>query len=494
VKLNQLYKNIPQKWVQLAAFYAVALAFILLNSWLLLEKNTLLGVVVPIAVLVLITAVLSYQRLIWLVVALTPLSIPFKWLYPGLLPVDMFIPTEPILFGILILFLFSISRGQKIGKDITRHPVSITLYFYLGWMALTTVTSTLPVVSIKYLLVHVWYIVIFFFLLTFLFKHQKNMPKLIWLYLLGLVPVIFYTIGRHFANGMHNDNAAHWVMTPFFNDHTSYGAVLAMFIPFLTAFVFSSWMSKKKRIWSGILLVIFIVAEILSFTRAAWLSLVAAIVVWGIIKLKIRFKTLAITGISIILLIFAFQNQILMKLEQNSTDSSANLTEHINSMTNISTDASNLERINRWQCAIAMFEEKPFLGWGPGTYAMNYAPFQLTGQRTIISTNAGDGGNAHSEYLGALSESGVPGMISFMLIIIVVLYTAINAYTRTNNKKLKTLLLASITALVTYYTHSFLNNFLDTDKVAIPFWGFTAIIVAIDLYTKQEKHTPETKW
>jgi O-antigen ligase len=215
--------------------------------------------------------------------------------------------------------------------------------------------------------------------------------------------------------------------------------------------------------------------------------------VWAIIKLKIRFKTLAITGISIILLIFAFQDQILMQLEQNSTDSSANLTEHINSMTNISTDASNLERINRWQSAIAMFKEKPLFGWGPGTYAMNYAPFQLTGQRTIISTNAGDGGNAHSEYLGALSESGMPGMISFMLIIIVVLYTAINAYTRTSNKKLKTLLLASITALVTYYTHSFLNNFLDTDKVAIPFWGFTAIIVAIDIYTKQEMHTLEAK-
>lgn len=446
----------------------------------------MLGAAIPVVIFILITAIFSYQKLIWFAVLLTPLSISLKWLYPGLIPVDMFIPTEPILFGILLLFLFSVSRGRKIGKDITRHPVSITLYFYLGWMALTTVTSTLPIVSFKFLLVHFWYIIIFFFLMTYLFKQQKNIQKLIWYYVAAMVPVIFYTIGRHIANGMHNDNAAHWVMTPFFNDHTSYGAVLAMFIPFLTAFVFSSWLSKKKRIWSAILLFIFIAAEILSFTRAAWLSLVVAIGVWTIIKLKIRFKTLAITGGSLILLVFVFQNQILMKLEQNSTDSSTNLTEHINSMTNISTDASNLERINRWQSAIAMFEEKPFFGWGPGTYAMNYAPFQLTGQRTIISTNAGDGGNAHSEYLGALSESGVLGMISFILILIVVLYTAINAYTRTNDKKLKTLLLASITALVTYYTHSFLNNFLDTDKVAIPFWGFTAIIVAIDIYTKKE--------
>ena len=34
---------------------------------------------------------------------------------------------------------------------------------------------------------------------------------------------------------------------------------------------------------------------------------------------------------------------------------------------NVSTDASNLERINRWNCAIRMYAERPFLGHGPGT-------------------------------------------------------------------------------------------------------------------------------
>ena len=34
-----------------------------------------------------------------------------------------------------------------------------------------------------------------------------------------------------------------------------------------------------------------------------------------------------------------------------------------------------------------------------------------------------------------------------------------------------------------------LNNFLDTDKASIPFWGFIAIIMSIDLhYKKMLKH------
>ncbi|MBN2648225.1 MAG: O-antigen ligase family protein [Prolixibacteraceae bacterium] len=488
MRLNQAYNHIGSKRLQIIAFYVFALSFILLNAWLVVEKKTMLGFLIPALIGILIIAALSYDKLIWLSIILTPLSVPLQELYYGL-PFDMAIPTEPIMFGILILFSISWARGARLDSKLILHPVAIVIYFYLGWMAVTSFTSTMPVVSFKYLVVHIWYVVIFFFIMAFLFVKHSRIFNFIWAYAIPVVPVIFYTIARHIANGMHNDNAAHWVMKPFYNDHTSYGAVLSMFIPFLLSFVFAKWISKKKRFWIGILLSVFVLAEVLSYSRAAWLSLIAALGVWGIMKLKIKFKTLAITFSILVLTIFAFQDQILMKLEQNSTDSSANLTEHISSITNISTDASNVERINRWQCAIEMFKEKPVFGWGPGTYAMNYAPYQLTRQRTIISTNTGDGGNAHSEYLGPLSEQGVLGMFSFILIVIVVLYTGIKAYTRADDKRIKTLLLASVAALVTYYTHGVLNNFLDTDKAAVPFWGITAIIVALDLYTKKQKNT-----
>lgn len=36
--------------------------------------------------------------------------------------------------------------------------------------------------------------------------------------------------------------------------------------------------------------------------------------------------------------------------------------------------------------------------------------------------------------------------------------------------------------LITYYVHGLMNNFLDTDKASVPFWGFTAMLVAMDLY------------
>jgi hypothetical protein len=40
--------------------------------------------------------------------------------------------------------------------------------------------------------------------------------------------------------------------------------------------------------------------------------------------------------------------------------------------------------------------------------------------------------------------------------------------------------------LITYYIHGVMNNFLDTDKASVPFWGFTGILVAMELYHSRE--------
>lgn len=171
-----------------------------------------------------------------------------------------------------------------------------------------------------------------------------------------------------------------------------------------------------------------------------------------------------------------------MKLEKNRQRSSTDLNTHLQSISNITTDASNLERINRWNSALRMFKERPFFGWGPGTYQFKYAPFQHSNEMTIISTNAGDRGNSHSEYIGPLAESGVFGSITFILIVIVVIYRGTMLYIRSKDKEIRLITLGILLGLITYFIHGAMNNFLDTDKASVPFWGFIAILVALDVY------------
>ncbi len=440
----------------------------------------------PFVLAILLVVIFSFDKIIYLIVFFAPLSIPLHEIMPGF-GFDMYLPTEPLLFGLLIIFILKILHDKNFDRKILLHPISLTIYLNLFWILLTGLTSTMPVVSIKFLLSRTWFVVGLYFLTTKLFSDGKNLEKYVWLYAIALSIVVLYSTYRHLGYGLWDKQAAHFVVSPFFNDHTSYGAVLAMFLPFLVMFSVNSFFTRKLKLISlGVLGIIFM-GLILSYSRAAWLSVIVGIGVWGMIKLKIRFKPILITFVSVVILFLLFQSQIVMKLEQNSEQSSANFMTHISSMSNITTDASNLERINRWSCAIRMFADKPVFGYGPGTYMFKYAPYQLSKDRTIISTNSGDGGNAHSEYLGPLAESGVFGLLTFLLIIGVVIYTAVNTYTRLKDTRLKSFVLTALISLITYYIHGFLNNFLDTDKLSVPFWGFTAMIVAIDIYSRQDE-------
>ena len=50
--------------------------------------------------------------------------------------------------------------------------------------------------------------------------------------------------------------------------------------------------------------------------------------------------------------------------------------------------------------------------------------------------------------------------------------------------------LAFTLSLLTYYIHGVFNNFLDTDKLSVPFWAFTAVIVALDIYSEKNDDPP----
>ena len=459
-----------------------------MNLFFVVKKESLLINALPVILGIALLVVFSFDKLIWIVVFFSPLSIPLRRIMPWL-DFDMYLPTEPLLFGILILFLLKILHERKFDRDILTHPVSMAIYINLFWIFLTSLTSTMPVVSFKFLLARIWFIVCLYLITAKIFKGGRKMEQYVWLYLIAFMVIIFYSIYRHWGYGLLNKQAAHFVVTPFYNDHTSYGAAIAMYLPFAAMFAFSRHYSTKIKNIARVTLGILLIALVLSYSRAAWVSAIAALGVWGIIKLKIRFQPIFITAVVIIVFVFSFQHQILMYLERNSDESSSNLTEHVSSISNISTDASNLERINRWSSAISMFKDKPVFGYGPGTYMFQYAQYQLKRNRTIISTNAADGGNAHSEYLGPLSESGILGLVTFLIIIITVLYTGIHAYFRLKDTRLKGIVLAAIVGLVTYYVHGFLNNFLDTDKLSVPFWGFTAMIVAADIYSRREENS-----
>lgn len=426
-------------------------------------------------------AFFKIDKLMWFIIFSTPLSFVLE--IGGHGGIGMSLPTDPLLFGVMLLFFFKLLYHKSYDIKIFRHPVTISITLYLLWIFITSITSTMPIVSFKFLVAKLWYIVCFYFITTQLFTKFNNYKIFFLAYIIPLMLVICYSIIRLSLYSF-DEKASHWVMWPFYKDHTSYGAVLAMYFPILFIFLFKKNSPLFKLITTTIIL-LFTIGIILSYTRAAWLSLFAAVALYFIYKLKIKFSSLLLVSVFVGIMLASSWTSIMQSLEKNNQDSSGELTEHLESMSNVSTDASNLERLNRWSCAWRMFLEKPIVGWGPGTYLFQYAPFQLSNEMTIISTNTSSNGNAHSEYIGPLAESGVLGTLTFLFIIIAVFWRGSLLYHRLEGEK-KTVVLFTLLGLFTYVLHGFMNNYLDTDKLSVPFWGFIALIVAIDVNNEKQ--------
>jgi len=466
--------------------YGLSAFFIALNAYFITTEQYLFSLV-PVALLVVLITIFALDKLLLGIVLFTPLSLPLYELVHGL-NFNMFLPTEPLLFGLLIIFILKLIIDKSFDKKNLYHPLSIIIAINLLWILITSLTSTMPIVSIKFFLSRLWFVVGFYFFAIQLFKNKKNIGTYFWLYTFSLLIVVVYALIRQAHYGFFDQEAANFVVSPLYNDHTAYGAALTMIIPVMIGLLFLKQYSFKQRIAAFIVLSVLFIALIFSYTRAAWLSLFVATIVFVVIVLKIKFRTFILLSVGTVVLLLLFWTQIYMKLEKNRQDTSSNFSEQLQSITNVSTDASNLERLNRWDCAVRMFKEKPVFGWGPGTYMFKYAPFQLSYERTIISTNSGDLGNAHSEYLGPLSESGILGTLTFLAVVIASIYYAMRVYRKTKDKNVKIIVLSVTIGLITYYTHGILNNFLDTDKLSALFWGYTAIIVALDIAENEKKN------
>ncbi len=464
-------------------FYAIAALFIIIDCFLIVKFQNYMFNLLPLALIVIAGIFFSLDKALLFSVMCIPFSLPLKEFYSGL-DFNIDLPTEPLFVTIMFIFILKLLLEHNYDRKILRHPLSIMIFIYLTWHLVTVCTSTLPLVSLKCWVASLWFIMPFFFLGILLFKDTRNIYRFCFLYMIPFAALIIFTLVKHSAYNF-DQHIGNGIMNPFFNDHTSYGAAIAMFIPFLIGFALNKEIKALWRIVSVVLLVIFTTGLIFSYTRAAWISLVGALGMYLILKLKINNKiifAILIVGIGGYVL---FQDKILMDLERNKVESSTDFTKHIKSISNITSDASNLERINRWNCAIRMFKEKPIFGWGPGTYQFNYAPFQHSDEKTIISTNAGDGGNAHSEYLGSLAESGLLGLVNYALICILIYIAGTRTYHKLKDRKLKMVVAAALCGLVTYFIHGALNNFLDIDKIAVPFWGFAAMIVSIELFVAE---------
>ena len=221
--------------------------------------------------------------------------------------------------------------------------------------------------------------------------------------------------------------------------------------------------SDKKKIsiiFYGLLAVLFLITLALTYTRSAWLGLVLIVVLLGFTRYR-TFLVVALVFLS--LSYFSFQ-------QINDRFSTLN--------TKDPTDSVQW-RLTLWQDEISYILQKPVFGYGVGT-----------SKEIILKNRGADAGStdAHNDYLRMALESGVVGLVSFIILIVALLKNLAQIYLKEKRPRLKTLAFVILILMIGFYLISFGDNILANTALQWALWALLGGFLATQKNLLLEKN------
>lgn len=480
-KIRHQIANLPSSHVQVLGFVVL----VLLSVFVAAASGYYFLAGMPAVLLVIYLAIVDFKPLYWLLIACIPISTEVQ--LPNGLGTDL--PTEPLIVGLMLLFgMFLLKNLKQLSSDLIRHPITLLLLLHLSWLAATTITSDLFVVSLKFLLAKLWYVVTFFLLSAYLLRNDEDFRKFFWIFFWPFILMVAIIVVRHALLGF-SFQGIHSIMHPFQRNHVNYAAALTLFFPFMILMLlrYRKW-SWKWTILLGASLLVF-GAIYLSFTRAAYVALVIAGGTYFIVRWRLMKYALMGAGVAALVgVVYVVQDNTYLDFAPNydrtiSHERFDNLIEATYKMEDIST----MERVYRWVAAGQMAPERPFFGWGPGNFVNFYKPFAITSFQTYVSDNPEQSG-IHSYFFMTLVEQGIPGLLIFLALLVAFflraekLYHALAAY-----PERQSIVLAVLLSTTTITAFLLINDLIETDKIGSFFFINLALLINQDLFLQREK-------
>ncbi len=482
--------NALSRYGMISVTFIVALvAALILAGSLLYPVLAVIPAAILISALALLVVRFNLQAALLKVMAFVlPFSVPVPLIEGSMIRV----PGEPLALVAAMVLFAEIAGGSFKKMNDPLHREFLWLVPFAAAFLVTIPFSQIMIVSVKFSFINLLYMLVFYVFVARQLRHDHSLFfQMIILYSLGMIVVLLWSLFR-FWQWDWNPVVMRGIFQPFYNDHTVFGAAAAI-LASLWLSTISLCRNNKTRIFWLVTGLVFLMAVLYAASRAALLSLLVFFLVLALLYLKLKVRHLLIIGGLFLLSVMVFHQPLINRMQQVealSYDVNAGIAERAVSSANISTDVSNIERLNRWVSAWRMFKERPLTGFGPGTYQFTYIPYQepsLKNRLTVTdpwNVPEGSGGTAHSEYLLALSEMGVLGLAGLLLFIGRLIFLV---FGRSMGHRSRTLIIAAFAALATYFFHAFFNNFLNTDKFAFLFWGSAAWLVT-NYHSEYEEH------
>lgn len=427
-------------------------------------------ILLPIGMLFLLFSLNNPKALFYLFFAILPFSIE---IHVGSLGTDL--PSEPIMvFMMGLCMVLATVRSSRISKDYFVHPISLVVISHLMWIFLTSITSTSPVISFKFLLAKMWYVLPFFFLPLLLMRREEDFRKVFKFLSVGLFIAITYVLIRHAAAGFTFDSS-NTVMRPIFRNHVNYAVMLVAFLPYYWYLLTTA--SRRWRLSMLGLLGVLLIGIYFSYTRAAQASVFLAIAFYWLMKLRLMKLSvgLGIAGLIVVSLFLSVNNRYLDFAPDFERTVAHKKFDNLVEATAKMEDISTVERFYRWVAGGYMLKEKPWLGYGPSTFYSQYRAHTVTSYKTYVSDNPEKSG-IHNNYLMVAVEQGLLGLVIMLMLAVVPLLYAEKVYHALSDTKEKALVMAAATCYFLVDVCILINDLLEADKIG-PLYFLSAAII-----------------
>jgi O-antigen ligase len=420
-------------------------------------------------------------------------SLPFSMEYQvtGSLATDF--PDELLMLLVSGLFIFYVLyRPGALPAKLWQHPLLLLVLAGFGWAMLSSCFSTMPLLSLKFLLAKTWFFGAFILAPLVLFREKQMIQRSIGVLAIAMFAVTLIALIRHYSLGF-TFASINDALQPFFRNHVNYSSMLVCIIP--AVFLYMRTTTKKRSgTMAGIVLAILLLALFLSYARGAWLALLAGIMVAWLIKRKllVTVYTIAITGLLVLFFWIKTDDRYLdFAHDYRTTIWHEDFSEHLAATYQLK-DVSTAERFYRWIAGVRMIKDKSLTGYGPNSFYYNYRPYTVPAFKTWVSNNA-EHSTVHNYFLLLAIEQGVPGLLLFLLLTAAMLYYAQMLYHRATDRFYKNVAITTGTVIAMILTVNFLSDLIETDKIGSLFFLCISLLVITDINTRDKRKAGSKK-
>lgn len=450
------------------------------------------------------------RSLTYILILLHLFLVPLIYFKKGIISIEV------ILVPLLVLaFIWEYKKGTIQLNSIPVMPFVITFGLYLVAAAISLVKAEVLMDGIMEIARYLSYVFVFLIVIKVKFTKEQYITfaktfgaAALIVGLFGIIQYVFnFSLNKA---GLYALQDAKGRVDSTLLNPNYYSAFLNFVIPSLLLLAVVYFKDKKVQLMFFAFYAIFIVNLVLTYTRAAWVTMACAFILLVIIMPKKFLKNFIKPHILIAFVVlvvgvyfmpdvqsrtasavYAIQKLILpdskpidMPGGDDEPTAPGEVPEPpIEDPDDETTNRAVVSRVTLWKTGLYMYRDNPVLGVGMGNYYTRYKDFVEKYPELDIGHDAY---SVHNSYIKVAAETGTVGILAFLSMYVVYFLYIIRLYFKQQNELGKVVAAGICIGSITFMVQNLSNNLIFIPQINLIFWLVGGLSIAF-LHMNQEK-------